>query len=70
MTTGFSNALRVEELKKRLLFTFAMLAVAMFPLMSIALAAPLCWLMAVLLINVPAFLFLERRRRRAALHAS
>ena len=50
--------------------TFAMLAVAMFPLMSIALAAPLCWLMAVLLINVPAFLFLERRRRRAALHAS
>ncbi|MFM8412499.1 MAG: preprotein translocase subunit SecY, partial [Alphaproteobacteria bacterium] len=27
MTTGFSNALRVEELKKRLLFTFAMLAV-------------------------------------------
>ncbi|MFM7144445.1 MAG: preprotein translocase subunit SecY, partial [Alphaproteobacteria bacterium] len=27
MTTGFSNALRVEELKKRLFFTFAMLAV-------------------------------------------
>jgi len=27
VTTGFSNALRVEELKKRLLFTFAMLAV-------------------------------------------
>ncbi len=27
MTTGFSNALRVEELKKRLLFTFGMLAV-------------------------------------------
>jgi hypothetical protein len=50
--------------------TFAMLAVAMFPLMSIALAAPLCWLMAVLLINVPAFIFLEHRRRRAALHAS
>ena len=27
MTTGFSNALRIEELKKRLLFTFGMLAV-------------------------------------------
>jgi preprotein translocase subunit SecY len=27
VTTGFSNALRVEELKKRLLFTFGMLAV-------------------------------------------
>ena len=27
MTTGFSNALRVEELKKRLLFTAGMLAV-------------------------------------------
>jgi preprotein translocase subunit SecY len=27
VTTGFSNALRIEELKKRLLFTFGMLAV-------------------------------------------
>ena len=27
MTTGFSNALRVEELKKRLLFTAGMLAI-------------------------------------------
>ena len=27
MTTGFSNALRVEELKKRLLFTAGMMAV-------------------------------------------
>ena len=50
--------------------TFAMLAVTIFPVLPIALAAPLCWLMAVLLINVPAFIFLERRRRRAALHAS
>ena len=49
---------------------FALLAVALFPALPIVLAAPLCWLMAVLLINVPAFLFLERRRRRAALHAS
>jgi hypothetical protein len=50
--------------------TFAMLAVAIFPVLPITLAAPLCWLMAVLLINVPAFIFLEHRRRRAALHAS
>lgn len=49
---------------------FALLAVALFPVLPITLAAPLCWLMAVLLINVPAFLFLARRRRRAALHAS
>jgi len=48
--------------------TFAMLAVALFPVLPITLAAPLCWMTAVLLINVPAFIFLERRRRRAAQH--
>lgn len=48
--------------------TFAMLAVALFPVLPIALAAPVCWMSAVLLINVPAFIVLERRRRRAAQH--
>ena len=49
--------------------TFAMLAVALFPVLPIALAAALCWMSAVLLINVPGFIYLEHQRRRAARHA-
>jgi hypothetical protein len=37
--------------------TFAMLAVALFPVLPIALAAPLCWMTAVLLIIVADAIF-------------
>ncbi|MEY3141958.1 MAG: hypothetical protein RLY21_451 [Planctomycetota bacterium] len=47
---------------------FALLATVLFPLMPLALAAVLAWIIAIACVSVPAFLYL--RARRAALHSA
>lgn len=51
---------------------YALFSTMLFPAMNLALAAVLCWLLAIATVSIPAFLYLSHRRRRAAeaLHAS
>ena len=45
---------------------FALLSTVIFPVMNLALAAALCWILSVALVSVPAYLFLAHRRRKLA----
>ncbi len=46
--------------------TYALLAALLFPLMPVALAAFICWVAAIGLASIPAYLFLRSRRHRYA----
>ena len=45
---------------------YALLATVLFPIMNLAIAAVLCWVLAVGLVSVPAYFFLAHRRKRHA----
>jgi CHASE2 domain-containing sensor protein len=46
--------------------TYALLAAMLFPLMPVALAALICWIAAICVASIPAYIFLRSRHRQHA----
>ncbi len=61
VTTGAVGPMTLGTLS---VSAYALLASLLFPLMPLWIAALLCWVIAVLTVSIPAFLFLRHRRQR------